>query len=56
MFTEHEDVEYRECPQCHQEYISALKSGLCKLCLENAIENGDADEDDYPEDFVEFNQ
>ena len=39
-------TENQSCPSCGQEYTASGKSGLCKLCLEDAMEQELLDEDD----------
>jgi len=38
------------CPSCGQQYISVAKSGLCKLCLEEAMEQELLDEEECDDD------
>lgn len=56
MNTENENIVYNSCPCCGQEYTSSEKTGLCKLCLENAMEEEQYshEDEDYPEDYMEY--
>jgi hypothetical protein len=44
------ETENQACPSCGQRYISVAKSGPCKLCLEEAIENELLDEEECDDD------
>ena len=63
MTTEIEEMVYQACPCCKQEYFSKPMvppdekyTDLCKLCLEEAMEQEQYshEDDEYPEDYLEY--